>query len=322
MNAQNERPIRVEHVLQPALLVRSLDATLDRLQALFGMYPSERVRIRFAGVDNAVYALGDQTFLELIEPFVPESSAGKLLARTGEGWHMLSVDLEPVEKDAVERWLESAGMRVVHRGSSRGVDAAWHIHPRDTGGVLLLLARRTDRDENGAWAGWSWRDYVRTNTRVVRSILGVSVATADLETARERWESLGFDFGAPREDAGDAVLQADAGRGTFLQLRSPSRVGAPSRAWLDHFGPGLFHLVLAAPDLDAARARLERVGVVIERELEVDADGASGSMVRARSIWTRPDTTCGVPMELREAAARVQRQPGRPTASRPDTHPT
>ena len=78
------RPIRVEHVLQPALLVRSLDATLDRLQELFGMYPSERVRIPFAGVDNAVYALGGQTFLELIEPYVPESSAGKLLARTGE----------------------------------------------------------------------------------------------------------------------------------------------------------------------------------------------------------------------------------------------
>ena len=289
-------------MLQPALLVRSLDATLDRLQALFGMYPSERVRIRFAGVDNAVYALGDQTFLELIEPYVPESSAGKLLARTGEGWHMLSVDLEPVEKETVESYLAGAGVRVVHRGSSKGVDAGWHLHPRDTGGVLLLLARRTDRDENGAWAGWSWRDFVATNTRVVRSILGVSVVTDDLDAARRRWETLGFDFGEAWDDDGDTVLQADTARGTFLQLRAPTRAEAPSRAWLDHFGPGLFHLALAAVDLDAARRRLESAGAVIDREIE--APIAGGSAAVARSFWTRADTTCGVPMELRAPSPR------------------
>ena len=306
-DSTTDRPIRVEHVLQPALLVRSLDATLDRLQALFGMYPSERVRIRFAGVDNAVYALGDQTFLELIEPYVPESSAGKLLARTGEGWHMLSVDLQPVEKEAVERYLADQGVRVVHRGSSRGVDAGWHLHPRDTGGILLLLARRTDRDENGAWAGWSWRDFVKTNTRVVRSILGVSIVTDDLDAARRRWETLGFDFGQGWDDAGDAVLQADTARGTFLQLRAPARAGAPSRTWLDHFGPGLFHLALAAPDLDAARRRLESAGAVIDREVGTPITGGSSTV--ARSFWTRADTTCGVPMELREPT------PGRAVAT-------
>ena len=242
-DSTDARPIRVEHVLQPALLVRSLDATLDRLQALFGMYPSERVRIRFAGVDNAVYALGDQTFLELIEPYVPESSAGKLLARTGEGWHMLSVDLEPVEKETVESYLAEAGVRVVHRGSSKGVDAGWHLHPRDTGGILLLLARRTDRDENGAWAGWSWRDFVKTNTRVVQSILGVSVVTDDLDAARRRWETLGFDFGQRlgrrrrRRAAGrhrprhvPAAPRSDRGRGAVAGLARPLRPGPlPSR---------------------------------------------------------------------------------------------
>lgn len=297
------RPIRVEHVLQPALLVRSLDATLDRLQALFGMYPSERVRIRFAGVDNAVYALGDQTFLELIEPYEPESSAGKLLARTGEGWHMLSVDLQPVGKDTVESWLAGAGVRVVHRGSSKGVDAGWHLHPRDTGGVLLLLARRTDRDENGAWAGWSWRDFVATNTRVVQSILGVSVVTDDLDAARRRWETLGFDFGQAWDDDGDAVLQADTVRGTFLQLRAPAGARAPSRAWLDHFGPGLFHLALATHDLDGARRRLEGTGAVIDREVEAPIVGGSAAV--ARSFWTRAETTCGVPMELRVEPSRA-----------------
>jgi catechol 2,3-dioxygenase-like lactoylglutathione lyase family enzyme len=301
-DSTDARPLRVEHVLQPALLVRSLDATLDRLQTLFGMYPSERVRIRFAGVDNAVYALGGQTFLELIEPYVPESSAGKLLARTGEGWHMLSVDLQPVEKETVDSYLAARGLRVVYSGLSKGVDAAWHLHPRDTGGVLLLLARRTDRDENGAWAGWSWRDFVKTNTRVVQSILGVSVVTDDLDAARRRWETLGFDFGQAWNDAGDTVVQADTDRGTFLQLRAPTGAGAPSRRWLDHFGPGLLHLALVTADLDAARRRLEGAGVVIDREVETPS--VSGSAAVVRSFWTRAETTCGVPMELRVEPSR------------------
>jgi catechol 2,3-dioxygenase-like lactoylglutathione lyase family enzyme len=263
------------------------------------MYPSERVRIRFAGVNNAVYALSGQTFLELIEPFVPESSAGKLLARTGEGWHMLSVDLAPVEKETVERHLSSSGMRVVHRGSSKGVDAAWHLHPRDTGGVLLLLARRADRDENGAWAGWSWRDFVETNTRVVRSILGVSIVTDDLDAARRRWEPLGFDFGPAWDDDGDTVHQADTARGTFLQLRAPTGVRAPSHAWLGHFGPGLFHIALEAPDLEGARRRLDSVGVRFDREIAPRTPVGAGPA--SSSLWTRPATTCGVPMELRSA---------------------
>jgi catechol 2,3-dioxygenase-like lactoylglutathione lyase family enzyme len=298
----SSRPIRVEHVLQPALLVRGLDATLDRLHALFGIYPSERVRIRFAGVDNAVYALGGQTFLELIEPFVPESSAGKLLARTGEGWHMLSVDLEPVEEETVERHLSSSGMRVVHRGSSKGVEAAWHLHPRDTGGVLLLLARRADRDENGAWAGWSWRDFVETNTRVVRSILGVSIVTDDLDAARRRWETLGFDFGPAWDDDGDTVQQADTARGTFLQLRTPHSMRAPSRGWLEHYGPGLYHLALEAPDLVRVQRRLEGAGVRLDRVTEAPGV-AEGTLTR--SLWTAPATTCGVPMELRGSSPRL-----------------
>jgi hypothetical protein len=57
--------------------------------------------------------LGGQTLLELIEPRAPESSAGKLVARTGEGWHLLSVDLEPVERDTVERYLSGAGISIV-----------------------------------------------------------------------------------------------------------------------------------------------------------------------------------------------------------------
>lgn len=289
--------LRVEHVLQPALLCRDLDATMDRLHLLFGLYPSERVRITFAGVHNAVYALGGMTFLELIEPFDPKSSASRLLERSGEGWHMLSVDLasdpsNPLEPAAVDAQLGHLGVKVVHRGSSPHVRAAWHLHPRDTGGVLLLLALRADPDENRDWAGAAWREYVASNSRVIDRILGVSLCTQRLEDTAERYRELGFRFGGEREDRGDRVLQADCPRGTFLQLRSPASERAPCAALLASRGPGLFHLALRCRDLEGSEQRLRSAGVRIECQT---------GEVAQRSLWTAPETTFGVPLELRGA---------------------
>jgi len=76
--------LTIEHVVQPALLISSMDQTMDLLQAVFGAYPSERVDIKNTGVNNAVYAFGDMTFLELIEPYDPGCSALRLLERGGE----------------------------------------------------------------------------------------------------------------------------------------------------------------------------------------------------------------------------------------------
>lgn len=147
--------IPVEHVLQPAILCRDIDATMDLLHALLGAYPSERVDIRNTGVNNAVYAFADQTFLELIEPYDPDASAMRLLDRLGEGWHMIAVDLAPVPVDDVARDLAAAGVRVV------------------------------------------------------RSILGVSLATDDPEGMVERYTRLGFRFGEAWDDAGGGAFWTD-----------------------------------------------------------------------------------------------------------------
>ncbi len=65
------------------------------------------------------------------------------------------------------------------------VKGAWHLHPRDTHGVLVNLANPTHPDEHGMWTGWAWRQYVETNCRV--------------------------------------VLEARCPRGTFLQLRTEAQ---------------------------------------------------------------------------------------------------
>jgi methylmalonyl-CoA/ethylmalonyl-CoA epimerase len=290
--------IKVEHILQPAILCRDIDATMDLLHALLGIYPSERVDIVNTGVNNAVYAFAGQTFLELIEPYDPGCAAMRLLDRHGEGWHMVSVDLVEMLVEEVARDLADAGVRVVRENENRHVRHIWHLHPRDTCGVLLAMALRTDREENGAWAGWAWREYVETNTRVARSILGVSLATDDPEGMVARYTRLGFDFGPAWEDAGDAVRQATTPRDTFLQVRAPAGPDAPSAAWVAARGSGMFHLALATPDLEVATRRCERAGVPVAREAR-----SAG----AEALWTAPVPALGVPIEFRLTAAERDR---------------
>jgi len=284
--------LTVEHVLQPAILCRNLDATLDFLHGWLGIYPSERVDIKNTGVNNAVYAFDNHTFLELIEPYEPGASAYRLLERYGDGWHMVCVDLVETSSEQTAADLAAAGVRSVRENSTRQVKHIWHLHPKDTEGVLLAIAVRADRDDNAAWAGAAWRAYVPTNTRVVRSILGISLAAADPSALVKTYTRLGFRFGEPYDDAGDRVRQATTPRGTFLQVRAPGSPEAPSAAWVARRGSGIFHLALETDDLERARAAGERMGVRVTRETRVDG---------ADALWTAPETTLGVPVEIRQA---------------------
>ena len=120
--------LRVEHIAQPAVLVDDLDVALDWLSAVLKAYPSERVDISGAGVNNAVYAFANRTYLELIEPYNPQSGAYRLLKRFGPGWQMLNVDIVDADSADVEDALTQAAARVVQRNKTVHVKGAWH-HP-------------------------------------------------------------------------------------------------------------------------------------------------------------------------------------------------
>ncbi|MDA0791729.1 MAG: VOC family protein [Proteobacteria bacterium] len=292
-------PLRVEHITQPALLVRSLDTTMDWLHAAFGVFPSERVNIRRAGVHNAVYAFANRTYLELIEPYEPTSSAYRLLQRSGPGWHMLNVDLAHADLKDNDAAIRATGVRIVQTNRTEHITGAWHLHPADTGGVLLNLADPVDHNEHGMWAGWAWREYVGTNTRVVDQILGVSVATRDLAAACTTWSGLGFTFGDPTTDGEDHVAEARCSGGTFLQIRQPRSAASTAGKVLENRGPGLGHLCWGVRQLETVQSHLQTLGVEIER---------TGQGV----FWTTADSTpLAVPMEFRQLDSGLAAAPRR-----------
>ena len=286
--------LRIEHISQPAILVEDLDEAMDWLHRVFGIFPSERVDIARSGVNNAVYAFSNRTYLELIEPYDSEGSAHRLLKRQGPGWHMVNVDIADDDFEVLDAEIRATGVRVVQLNRTEHVAAAWHLHPKDTHGVLVNLANPTDHDEHGMWAGWAWREYVSTNTRVVDRILGLSLATDDLSAVEKTWSSFGLRFTEPEVALNDRIVTAHCEAATFVQIRSPQADGSPqsddspAAQTLSRWGPGLCHLCWGVRDLARAQSALEAAGMTIERSEE------SG-------FWTAMgNAPIAVPMEFRQ----------------------
>lgn len=76
-------------IRQIVFVVRNLASTSRQLAELLALDPPYRdPGVAEFGIDNAVYAFGDQ-FIELISPIKVGTAAGRHLERRGEGGYMV-----------------------------------------------------------------------------------------------------------------------------------------------------------------------------------------------------------------------------------------
>ena len=199
---------------QLAFAVRDLETAIADVERVLGLSLAFRdPAVDVFGLENAVFPLGDEDFLELVSPVRPDASAARYLTRRG-GDTGYMVIVECADAFALEERVEKLGVRVVHRIDHQGYRSL-HLHPSDCGGVLLSL------DSADEWipAGPDWRDHVRTGR--VQGYAGVQIAceapgaTADLWAALldrpERHRSLQL------ENAALGFVAADAERGPGIE---------------------------------------------------------------------------------------------------------
>jgi hypothetical protein len=264
--------LAVYSIAQPALVVDDLEVAVDRMHDLFGAVPSERLPGR-----NAVYAFENETFLELLGPVEEGHTRWRFLRRFGPGYYMFCADLENTDLDEVEGELARLGKRVVDGGRRKyegNVLAGYHIHPRDACGMIMLLTVKSDRRENGLWAGFSYRAYIPGNSRYVREIRGVLARTADPAAEAPGFGEMGLAM-APLGATGAWGWQGRTGT-RFELWPATSWAGGPVDERRD------YALCLRARDVSALLARLSRFGLAGERRA---ADGR----------WlTNPDPVLGV----------------------------
>ena len=227
---------------QIALVATDLAAARADISAVLGLdYAFDDPGVGKYGLRNAVFPIGD-TFLEVVSPKEPGTTAGRLLEkRGGDGGYMVILQVDDLAQ-ALAR-VKSAAARIADQRDQDGA-AFTHIHPKDIGGAILSLDRMVPK-ERWEWGGPHWQSHVRTDTSV--KVAGAELQAKDPAQMAARWaQVLGR---AANLDAGVWRIRLDEGEIRFI-LEHDGR------------GEGLGAFDVLVRDIDAVQANAAARGLL------------------------------------------------------------
>ncbi|HSL58707.1 MAG TPA: VOC family protein [Acidimicrobiales bacterium] len=175
-------PVRLRQV---ATVAHDLDATVAALTAGLGVDVcfSDPAVGEF-GLHNALMALGD-TFLEVVSPTRPGTTAGRYLDRRGgDAGYMVLVQVDDVA--AARARVEALGIRVVFVADGPGIHGI-HLHPADIGGAIVSLDQ-ADPPTSWGWAGPAWTGDVAEHPD--GRLATVEIAAVDPDALTARWAAV------------------------------------------------------------------------------------------------------------------------------------
>jgi hypothetical protein len=195
---------------QVALVSADLDGVATRLQETFGwVRPFHDPGVGAFGLANAVFAAGD-TFVEVVAPTRPDTTAGRYLARRGGDSGYMAIFQVP-DLAAARRRIAAAGVRVVWAADFADI-AGTHLHPKDLPGALVSIDW-ADPPESWRWAGPQWTG--RAPPGRTGGITGLTVEVDDPLAAAARWAAV---LGLGVTDRGSAVTIGLAAAGQRLRF--------------------------------------------------------------------------------------------------------
>jgi methylmalonyl-CoA/ethylmalonyl-CoA epimerase len=125
-------------IVELSVVVRDLDAAVERYSRLFGLKVHHRGESREFGFKNAILPTGIG-HIELLQPTDPDKAVGRFLAKHGEGVYLVGFECNDVPGAAA--LLKKQGARV----NQPRDDIAW-VHPQDAHGLFVELRHRESYD--------------------------------------------------------------------------------------------------------------------------------------------------------------------------------
>jgi len=196
-----------------------------------------------------VFPVGD-TFVEVVSPEQPDTTAGRYLSRRGSDSGYMAIFQMPSVEEARRR-VARLGVRVVWKVDLEDI-AGTHLHPKDIPGAIVSL------DWASPTSSWRWAGPAWTGTapdHPAGGIAGITVEVKEPAVAAQRWAGvLGLDA---EVDGGLAVVRLDpAGQALRFVSAADGRAEGITELWLT---PGLEGL----PDGDGLVAEIAGVRFVV-----------------------------------------------------------
>lgn len=201
------------------------------------------------GLENIVLPMGE-TFIEILSPERPDTPGGRHLARQGgDGGYM--VILKTPSLSEWRKRIAEVGVRIAFEADLPPTPegpgwAGLHLHPGDTGGMMISLDR-PDPFDSWAGAGPDWRPHVRQD--VVDGLTSISLRTPNPAALAARWAEV---LDRPVIETADGPrIDLDAGALRFVPA-------APGES------EGLAAIALRATDRKRVGSRMALGGVAFD----------------------------------------------------------
>ncbi len=192
---------------QVALVARDCDQVAGQLTQAFGWPPPfSDPGVGAFGLTNAVFTVGD-TFLEVVAPARPDTTAGRYLERRGGDGGYMAI-FQVADLAAARSRVAGLGIRVVWTADRPDI-AGTHLHPKDVPGAIVSLDW-AQPPESWRWAGPAWTG--QAPDHAPGGVTGLTIEVSDPPAAAQRWAAvLGVSARTASESAAEVALP-DAGQ--------------------------------------------------------------------------------------------------------------
>ncbi len=136
-------PYELDHI---GIAVSKLSEVMPLYQAL-GFLEAPVEEVKSEKVRVAMYELGNQARIELLEPTSEESTLFRFLEKRGSGIHHICLRVSNIKELLVQ--LKNKGVRLIYDQPQPGAHHCLisFIHPASTGGVLIELSQKLNQGE-------------------------------------------------------------------------------------------------------------------------------------------------------------------------------
>ncbi len=131
---------RVHHI---GIAVNNLTESIAIFEKLLGI-KAEVHAAPCQKVTEALFKIGDEVEINLLEPLGQDSTVAKFLEKRGEGLHHIALEVDNINAELKE--MEKKGIQLIDKEGREGVAGQiGFLHPKSANGVLVELIEPRDK---------------------------------------------------------------------------------------------------------------------------------------------------------------------------------